>query len=47
MREQGQYTKNRVKDKGNKKVTKKKVTKKKVTKKKVAIYYRKVFMHIY
>ena len=45
MREQGWYTKDRVKDKNNKKVTKKKVTKKKVTKKKVTIYHRKEFVY--
>ena len=42
MRKQGWYTKNKIKDRGNKKVTKKKVTKKKI-----AIYYRKEFMYIY
>ena len=36
MREQGWYTKNRVKDRGNKK---------KVIKKKVIIYYRKEFAY--
>ena len=36
MREQGQYTKDRVKDKSNKK---------KVAEKKVAIYYRKEFIY--
>ena len=41
MHKQGQYTKDRVKDKGNKKITKKKVTEKKV-----AIYYRKEFIYI-
>ena len=42
MHKQGWYTKDRVKDKSNKKVTKKKITKKKV-----AIYYKKEFVYTY
>ena len=38
MREQSWYTKDRVKDGGNKK---------KVIKKKVTVYYKKEFVHIY
>ena len=47
MRKQGWYTKDRVKDKSNKKVTKKKITEKKVIKKKVTIYYRKEFAYMH